>query len=59
MPRTRPTAPSCPTPDSPDKFRYWAQPIQLEMRLVSGRSYQIGIRLYYAESPAETAILVW
>ena len=31
----------------------------ISMRLVKGRKYQIGIRLYYAETAAETSIMVW
>lgn len=29
------------------------------MRLKSGRTYQVGVRLYYADAPAETALMVW
>lgn len=32
---------------------------RVTMRLINGRHYQIGIRLYYAEVAAETAIMVW
>jgi hypothetical protein len=32
---------------------------RIDMRLVKGRQYQIGLRLYYAESAAETSIMVW
>lgn len=32
---------------------------RIDMRLVKGRNYQIGLRLYYAESAAETSIMVW
>lgn len=32
---------------------------RIDMRLISGRRYQIGIRLYYAEMAAETSIMVW
>lgn len=32
---------------------------RIDMRLVSGRRYQVGVRLYYAEMAAETAIMVW
>lgn len=32
---------------------------RIDMRLLSGRQYQIGIRLYYAETAAETSIMVW
>ncbi|MDP2031402.1 MAG: M12 family metallopeptidase [Thiobacillus sp.] len=31
----------------------------INMRLITGRRYQIGIRLYYAEVAAETSIMVW
>ncbi|MGS5085257.1 M12 family metallopeptidase [Hydrogenophaga sp. A37] len=31
----------------------------IQMRLTKGRTYQIGIRLYYADAQAETAIMVW
>ena len=32
---------------------------RIVMRLLSGRQYQIGIRLYYAELAADTSIMVW
>ena len=32
---------------------------RIDMRLLNGRQYQIGIRLYYAERAAETSIMVW
>ena len=32
---------------------------RIDMRLINGRRYQIGIRLYYAETAAETSIMVW
>ena len=32
---------------------------KIDMRLISGRRYQIGIRLYYAQMAAETAVMVW
>lgn len=32
---------------------------RIDMRLVKGRSYQIGVRLYYAEAAGETSIMVW
>ncbi len=32
---------------------------RVNMRLINGRQYQIGIRLYYAEMAAETSIMVW
>ncbi len=32
---------------------------RIDMRLVNGRRYQIGLRLYYAEAAAETSIMVW
>lgn len=32
---------------------------RINMRLVNGRRYQIGVRLYYAEMAAETSIMVW
>ncbi|MDD1651379.1 MAG: M12 family metallopeptidase [Methylococcaceae bacterium] len=32
---------------------------RVAMRLVNGRRYQIGIRLYYAEAAAETSVMVW
>ena len=32
---------------------------RIDMRLLNGRRYQIGIRLYYAEAAAETSIMVW
>ncbi len=32
---------------------------RIDMRLINGRRYQIGIRLYYAEAAAETSIMVW
>ncbi|MBI3433090.1 MAG: hypothetical protein HY018_12870 [Hydrogenophilales bacterium] len=32
---------------------------RIDMRLLNGRRYQIGIRLYYAETAAETSIMVW
>jgi len=59
MPPTRSLAPSSPTPDSPDKCRYCAQPIQLEMWLLSECRYLIGARRDYAAAPAETTIGVW
>lgn len=32
---------------------------RIDIRLINGRRYQIGIRLYYAEAAAETSIMVW
>lgn len=32
---------------------------RINMRLINGRRYQIGIRLYYAEMAAETSVMVW
>lgn len=32
---------------------------RIDMRLVNGRRYQIGVRLYYAEAAGETSIMVW
>jgi hypothetical protein len=32
---------------------------RIDIRLINGRRYQIGIRLYYAETAAETSIMVW
>jgi hypothetical protein len=32
---------------------------RIAMRLINGRRYQIGIRLYYAETAAETSIMAW
>lgn len=32
---------------------------QLQVRLQSGRTYQVGVRLYYADRPGETALMVW
>ncbi|MBT9540130.1 M12 family metallopeptidase [Thiobacillus sp.] len=32
---------------------------RIDMRLINGRRYQIGLRLYYAEAAAETSIMVW
>jgi hypothetical protein len=32
---------------------------RVRMRLVDGRRYQVGVRLYYAETAAETSIMVW
>ncbi|HEY9099501.1 MAG TPA: M12 family metallopeptidase [Thiobacillus sp.] len=32
---------------------------RIDMRLINGRKYQLGIRLYYAEVAAETSIMVW
>ncbi|HCZ17251.1 MAG TPA: hypothetical protein DHV85_22335 [Candidatus Accumulibacter sp.] len=32
---------------------------RIDLRLISGRRYQIGIRLYYAQMAAETAVMVW
>lgn len=32
---------------------------KIDMRLISGRRYQIGIRLYYAQMAGETAVMVW
>ena len=32
---------------------------RIDMRLINGRRYQVGIRLYYAEMAAETSIMVW
>jgi hypothetical protein len=29
------------------------------MRLQKGRSYQVGVRLYYADAAMETSLLVW
>lgn len=31
----------------------------IAMRLLSGRQYQVGIRLYYAAAAADTSIMVW
>ena len=31
----------------------------IKMRLNKGRTYQIGIRLYYADAQAETSVMVW
>ena len=31
----------------------------VKMRLTKGRTYQIGLRLYYADAQAETAVMVW
>ena len=31
----------------------------IEMRLTAGRSYQIGVRLYHADRPDETSVMVW
>ena len=31
----------------------------IKMRLTKGRTYQIGIRLYYADAQAETSVMVW
>lgn len=31
----------------------------ITMRLVAGREYVVGVRLYYAESAAETSLMVW
>lgn len=31
----------------------------VEMRLVAGRNYQVGVRLYFADAPGETALMVW
>ena len=57
----------------PAAVRYCAQPIQnprqfdsavnamrarIDTRLINGRRYQIGLRLYYAEAAAETSIMV-
>ena len=57
----------------PAAIRYCSQPIQnprqfdpavdamrarIDMRLINGRRYQIGLRLYYAEAAAETSIMV-
>jgi hypothetical protein len=32
---------------------------RIDMRLLNGRNYQIGVRLYYAEMASETSIMVW
>jgi hypothetical protein len=32
---------------------------RIDMRLMNGRKYQIGIRLYYADIASETSIMVW
>lgn len=32
---------------------------QVAIRLHSGRRYQVGVRLYYADMPGETALMVW
>jgi hypothetical protein len=32
---------------------------RIDMRLINGRRYQIGVRLFYAEAAADTAIMVW
>ena len=32
---------------------------RIDMRLINGRRYQIGIRLYYADMASETSIMVW
>jgi hypothetical protein len=32
---------------------------RIDMRLIIGRRYQIGIRLYYADMASETSIMVW
>lgn len=29
------------------------------MRLTAGRTYQVGVRMYFADSPGETALMVW
>lgn len=29
------------------------------MRLQSGRTYQVGVRMYFADTPGETAVMVW
>ena len=31
----------------------------VEMRLTSGRHYQVGVRLYHADLPDETSVMVW
>ena len=31
----------------------------IEMRLTAGRSYQIGVRLYHADRPDQTSVMVW
>jgi hypothetical protein len=31
----------------------------LEMRLTAGRDYQVGVRLYHADLPDETSLMVW
>ena len=31
----------------------------ITLRLTAGRKYQIGVRLYYADSPADTSVMVW
>ncbi|MBT9552660.1 MAG: hypothetical protein IV088_17560 [Hydrogenophaga sp.] len=31
----------------------------IKMRLTKGRTYQIGLRLYYADAQAETSVMVW
>ncbi len=31
----------------------------VRMRLVAGREYRVGVRLYYSEMAAETALMVW
>lgn len=32
---------------------------RIDIRLINGRRYQVGIRLYYAEAASETSIMVW
>lgn len=32
---------------------------KVSMRLLKGRSYQVGVRLYYADATLETSLLVW
>lgn len=31
----------------------------VSMRLTAGRNYQVGVRLYYADLPDETSVMVW
>jgi hypothetical protein len=31
----------------------------ITMRLTAGRSYQVGVRLYHADSPDQTSVMVW
>ncbi len=32
---------------------------QISVRLIEGRTYQVGIRLYHADSASETSVMVW